>query len=329
MPSTTLLTRPNPLELFDWAEQTAAPCGIAIPQSFVDGRIDTELIEEFVPRAEDLGYHSLWTGESILGASDSLEPIGLLSYVAALTESIRLGTAVVIATNRNPVQLAKAFGTLDQLSNGRLIVGMAIGGDPGRYPLFGAPSERRVRHFVEGLEVMKALWQQPQASYDGHFYTLDGETMEPKPVQKPHPPVWLGGRHPDALRRAVRHADGWMGAGGTSTEQFRAHVEIVRESLADSGRDPASFTIAKRVYLAIDDDADRAERRLRDWFGLTYGSQDMGSRVSVWGSVSRCIEGVSEVVEAGAQMLLLNPVFDEMMHLEALHDEVIPNLPRP
>ena len=153
--------------------------------------------------------------------------------------------------------------------------------------------------------------------------------MEPKPVQKPHPPVWFGGRHPDALRRAVRIGDGWMGAGSTTAEQFEGHVEIVRQNLAASDRDPATFPISKRVYVAIDDDEARAERRLREWFAQWYGNADLGSAVSVWGDVSRCVEGLARVVNGGAQMLMLNPVFDHMEHLDAFQHEVIPQLRLP
>ncbi len=306
--------------------QRNVPCGIAIPQVFPDGQVDMDMVRDYAMRAEALGYHSLWVQEQLIGGPASLEPVSLLCYVSAITRSIRLGTAVVIITTRNPVLLAKEFSSLDVMSNGRLIIGVALGGRPAHYPLLGAPAELRVRHFVEGLQVMKALWEQPRASFTGHFWTLRGEAMEPKPVQKPHPPVWFGGRHRDALRRAARYADGWMGAGSTSTAQFRGHVQVVREALNASGRDPAAFTIAKRVYVALDQDEARAERRLREWFGQRYGNADMASQVSVWGGVERCVDGLMEVVTSGARMLLLNPVFDHMEHLEGLHRDVIPRL---
>ena len=307
-------------------DATLVPCGIAIPQVFTDGATDMGLIERYVRRAEEIGYHSLWVQEQILGSSPSLEPINLLSYVAAVTRTIPLGTAVIIITTRNPVILAKELSTLDVLCNGRLIIGLALGGRPGHYPLLSAPTERRVRHFVESLEVMEALWQEPRASYDGDFWQLDGEAMGPKPIQQPHPPIWFGGRNPDGLRRAVRRGQGWMGAGSTTTEQFKEHVGVLRESLDASGQDPGSFAISKRVYIALDDDEDRAEDRLRQWFGARYGNVDLASRVSVWGGEARCIDGLHAIVDAGAGMLLLNPVFDHMEHLEALHDRIVPQL---
>lgn len=308
------------------ADTSAVPCGVAVPQVFPDGRIDMGLVRSYVRRAEELGYHSLWVQEQIIGATACLEPISLLSYVSAVTERIRLGTSVLVTTTRNPVLLAKELSALDNLSQGRLIMGLALGGRPGHYRLLGAPTDRRVRHFVEGLAVMEALWTQPEAEFDGEFWRLDGEGMEPKPVQRPRPPLWFGGRHPDALLRAVRYADGWMGAGSTTSVQFAGHVESIRRNLAAAGRDPSTFAISKRVYVAVDDDEARAERRLREWFGRYYGSADLASQVAVWGSASRCVDGLMEIVRAGAGMVMLNPAFDHLEHLEVLTGEVVPHL---
>ena len=299
-------------------QQVSVPCGIAVPQIFPNGAIDMGLVGTFAKRAEDLGYHGLWVQERIMGDSPTLEGLSLLCYVAALTQKVRLGMSVVVAASHNPVHLAKQFSTMDQMSNGRLIVGVGLGGRPQHDQLLGGTAERRVRYLVETVHVMKALWEQPKASYNGHFFKLDGEAMEPKPVQKPHPPIWFGGRHPNALRRAVRHGDGWMGAGSSSTDDFKQQIAILQETLESMGRDPDKFPISKRVYLAVDDDEARAERRLREWFGNHYGSADMGSRVSVFGSAAHCAEKLAEIVDAGAQMLLLNPVFDQMEHLEGL-----------
>ena len=304
------------------------PLAIAVPQAFPDGNIDLGMIRSYALRAEELGYHSLWVAEQLIGSTPTPEPIALLSYLASCTERIGLGTAVLIATTRNPAMLAKQLSTLDVLSEGRLIVGMALGGRPWTYPLFGGPSERRVRHFIESVGVIRALWTQERATFDGELWKMEGAPMSPKPIQKPHPPIWFGGRHPAGLRRTARLADGFMGAGSTSTAQFREHVQIIRAELERRGRDAESFPIAKRVYIAIDDDRERAEGRLRDWFGAWYGRAEMGSEVSVWGSVDECADGLMEIVEAGAGTLMLNPVFDYEDHLERLVSEVAPKLER-
>ena len=300
--------------------------GIALPQNFPDGRVDVGFVRRFVERAEALEYHSLWVVEQVIGTIASLEPVSLLSYVAAISSRVRLGTAVLVTNLRNPVQLAKSLSTVDQLSNGRLTVGVGLGPSLNAYPAFGVPSEHRVSRFVEGLQVMKALWTQPAAQHQGRVWQLDGVGMEPKPVQKPYPPLWFGARVPAALKRAVEHGDGWMGAGSSSNDDFKREVGELRRLLEEAGRDPASFAISKRVYLAVDDDEARAERRLMEWFGHFYHNPQMAQRVCVWGSRQKCLELLSELVSQGAQHLLLNPVYDYMEHMELFAEEMIPEL---
>ena len=148
---------------------------------------------------------------------------------------------------------------------------------------FGIPLERRVRRFVEGIEVMKALWTQTTATFAGEFWTLDSISQEPKPVQQPHPPLWFGAREPAALRRAVRLGDGWMGAGSSSAADFQAAGTKPPQFSRRRQTRPTTFSISKRVYIAVDTDKARAEARLRTWFGLRYRNADMASRVAVWG----------------------------------------------
>ncbi|MBI4336973.1 MAG: LLM class flavin-dependent oxidoreductase [Chloroflexi bacterium] len=300
--------------------------GLAVPQAFTEGPVDMPLVRRCVVRAEELGYDSLWVTEPALGRAPSLEPITLLCYVAALTTRVRLGPAVLVPVFRNPTQLAKSLATLDVMSGGRLIVGVGLGGPPRNYQAFGVPPEGRVRRFEEGIRVMKALWTEPAASLQGEFWHLEGTRMEPKPMQKPHPPLWFGGHHPQALARAVRMGDGFMGAGSTSTGDFQKEVALLRSMLEQAGRDPATFPIGKRVYLAVDRDRARAERRLQQWFGHIYGNAATATKVSVFGSAEECIEGIGQVVAAGAQTVLLHPAFDLAEHIEVLAKDIVPRL---
>jgi probable F420-dependent oxidoreductase len=182
--------------------------GVAIPQTFPDGRIEPRRIQSFVQRAEALGFHSAWVVEHTFGAMPALAPIELLTYAAAMTERLRLGAAVLLTALRTPVQTAKSLATLDQLSGGRLIVGVGLGGNPKVYPAFGLTAERRAARFAEGLRVMKRLWTEPQVTLDGEFYQLENASVQPRPLQTPHPPLWFGGHHELALRRAVELGDG-------------------------------------------------------------------------------------------------------------------------
>jgi len=173
---------------------------------------------------------------------------------------------------------------------------------------------------------MKRLWTEPRVTFQGQFFRLDGAAMEPKPVQRPYPPVWFGAHHPNALKRAVDLGSGFIGAGSSPTSQFVDEVKALRPLLAQARRDPATFAIGKRVYLAIDPDKARAGKRLAEWFGAFYGRPEMAEPVSVFGGPQECIDGLAEVVRAGAQLLLLNPVFDDMEHLEQLAWDIVPKL---
>lgn len=299
------------------------PCGIAIPQDFIHRPVDMQHVREFVQKAETLGYDSLWVQESIIGNVPVLEPLTLLSYAAALTTRLRLGTSVMVFVLRNPVQLAKSLSSLDQMCHGRLDVGVGIGGHVNE-AIFGLPTEHRIRRFVEGLQVMKALWTEEDAAFSGQHWNFDHVAMSPKPVQQPHPPIWFGARQAPALKRAVQHGNGWMGAGSSSTADFIEQYGQLQRFLEEAQRD--AFAISKRVYIAIDPNRNRAEQRLRKWFGVRYRNADMATRVSIWGSKEECLNKLGELVQAGAQHLMLNPVFDEMTHVQQLAEEVVPQL---
>jgi probable F420-dependent oxidoreductase len=301
------------------------PCGIAIPQDLIFKSGGMAPIRRFVQRADVLNYDSLWVMEGIVSRAPNLEPVSILSYAAALTQKVRLGVAVIVLTQRNPVQLAKALTSLDRVSDGRLDVGIGIGRQ-GAEEAFGYSSERRVTRFEEALQVMKVLWTEQPASHSGVFWNFESVSMKPRPVQRPHPPIWFGGRVPAALKRAARLGDGFIGAGSSSFEAFKTQYGLLQQFLEEQGRDPERFGISKRVYVAIDDDRGRAEARLKEWFGYYYGNAEMAPRVAAWGSRDECLDRLGEYVQAGAKHLLLNPVLDEMEHLEILAEEIVPYL---
>jgi len=298
--------------------------GVAIPQTFIHGPVDAGRIKEFLRHAEALGFESAWVVEQILGSAPSLESVTLLAYAAAVTERLSLGSAVLLTALRSPVHVAKSLATIDQLSHGRLIVGVGLGGNPRTYPAYGLNAERRAARFAEGLRLVKRLWTEPRVTMAGEFFRLENASMEPKPVQKPHPPLWFGGHHPLALRRAVELGDGFIGAGSASTATFAGEVATLRAILAERGR--ATFPIGKRVYVALDRDRSRAGKRLAEWFGAFYGQPALAEDVSVFGDADACVEGLRAVVAAGAGFLMLNPVFDELDQLERLAADVAPRL---
>ena len=300
--------------------------GVAIPQTVLQGGFDVPKLRAFLARAEALGFESAWVVEQILGGIRSLEPVTLLTWAAACTERLRLAPAVLLTALRSPVHLAKTLSSLDHLSGGRLTVGVGLGGNPKIYPAFGLLAARRAARFAEGLRLMKRLWTEERVTFDGEFFKLQNASMQPKPLQKPHPPLWFGGHHPNALKRAVELGDGFIGAGSLSTAGFLEEVALLRRLLKDAGRDPASLPLGKRVYIAVDEDRARAGRRLAEWFGAFYGKPELATEVCVWGGPEECVDRLGEIVAAGVGFLMLNPVFDEMEHLELFASRIAPKL---
>src|SRR5207244_5200264 len=135
----------------------------------------------------------------------------------------------------------KGISTLDQLSRGRIEVGIATGGSGRMFSAFEVDAASLIARFTEGIRLMKTCWTEPRITFSGRFWQLDGAAMEPKPFQKPHPPLWIGGRHPAAVRRALRYGNGFFGAGSSTTAQFAQQVHVLRAALAEAEQDPSTF----------------------------------------------------------------------------------------
>jgi probable F420-dependent oxidoreductase len=300
---------------------------ISIPQFYADGEFDPEEFRAYFSRAEELGYESAWAQEQTLGAAPQLSPVEAMTYAAAVTSRMRLGCVVFVSTLHSPVHLAKSLATLDQLSKGRIDVGVGTGGPRRPFAAFGVEPGRYVARFTEGVQLMKALWTRDRITFDGEFWQLKDAAMEPKPAQKPHPPLWFGAASPTALRRAVRLGDGFFGAGSSTTAAFAQQVVTVREALAAAGKSAADFPIAKRVYISIDSDADRARRRVNAELEKLYGSRVPAiEEAAVAGPVNDCLREVRRVAEAGAELILFTPLHDQAWHAEQIAAEVIPQI---
>jgi alkanesulfonate monooxygenase SsuD/methylene tetrahydromethanopterin reductase-like flavin-dependent oxidoreductase (luciferase family) len=255
----------------------------------------------------------------------------LLAYCAACTERLRLGVAVLVTSLHDPLQLASAVTAVDRLSHGRLDIGVGAGGGFRPFHAFGVEKATYISYFTEGLELMKAAWSdEPRVTFHGRFREVDDLPIQPKPVQRPHPPIWFGGLAPKALARAVRHGDSFLGAGSSTTEAFAGAVTVVRRELDEQRKDPAHFTIGKRVYLMVDDDAARARERVLAGLRRIYGTMPGVEAVPVSGTPDDVARGLREVIDAGAEMLLLNPVgadvAEDREQMERFAAEVIPQL---
>jgi alkanesulfonate monooxygenase SsuD/methylene tetrahydromethanopterin reductase-like flavin-dependent oxidoreductase (luciferase family) len=245
-----------------------------------------------------------------------LDPLAVIAHVAAVTTRIDLGVGVVLLPLRVPVQLARTLATLDAISNGRLIAGLGLGNkNPGLYAEHGVPTSGRLDRYLAGLDVLRRLLAEGQAAYDGPEWSIVGQTGIPPATRTPHPPIWLGARSEVAVRRAANLADGLLGAGSGGHEEFAGWVDVVKDELEAIGRDPATFTIASRVYVLVDPTPESVGR-MHKWFGAVYGNESLADRVALVGDIDAVKERVADLHSNGVGHIVLNPVLDYERHLE-------------
>jgi probable F420-dependent oxidoreductase len=293
--------------------------GVALPHRSPEA-IDMGSVRHVAQRAEALGFQDLWVTENSLDHVFCFDPVVVLTYAAAVTSKIRLGASVVVLQIHSPLMVAHQWACLDYASNGRAILGVGIGREH-HYRQFEVSQEGRVSRFREELDVIRALWTEEKVTYQGRFYHLADEAMAPKPVQKPLP-IWMGVGHPDAVRRAARLADGWMGSGASRIADFAASVPILKEALEKAGRDPVKFPISKRVFMAVDERPEAARAELLRWFTEVYRNPPGVDICGIHGTPEQVRERLEEMVAMGANHLLLNPVSHYAEQLEALAEVV-------
>jgi alkanesulfonate monooxygenase SsuD/methylene tetrahydromethanopterin reductase-like flavin-dependent oxidoreductase (luciferase family) len=299
---------------------------ISIPQ-LDTGTFDAAGVKSYLARAEELGFESGWTIEQTIGPTPMIAPLQMLAYAAACTERLRLGVGVLVSSQHDPVHLAGAIASLDRLSHGRLEVGVSAGGGFRNFAAFGVDRDTFVGYFTEGLELMKAAWSDaPTITFRGRFRELTDVPLAPKPVQRPHPPIWFGAAAPASIARAVRHGTGFLGAGSTTTAKFAEQVRLVRAELETQQR--IGFPIAKRVYLSVADDATAAREQVRAGLHRLYGDMPGIEDVSVAGTADDVLAGLRAAADAGAEMLVLNPLGEDVAadrdQMERLAADVLP-----
>jgi probable F420-dependent oxidoreductase len=211
----------------------------------IGGDVDTMI--RIARTAEQAGLDSVWTGEHVVlpdpriapSPSDPqtpfLDPIVALSHIAACTVSLRLGTGVIILPQRNPVVLAKELASLDVVSKGRLIFGLGAGYLEPEFRAIGAPFEQRGAVTDEAITVLKSLWTMEKPAHQGKFFSFADIDAQPRPLQKPYPPIVVGGMSRHAIRRAVRHGNGWFGF-FTDFETTKRRLEWIDSYIADGER---------------------------------------------------------------------------------------------
>jgi probable F420-dependent oxidoreductase len=280
--------------------------GMSLPHRSADP-IAPAVVRHVAQRAEALGFQDLWVTSNTIDEAGCFDSLSVLTYAAAVTTTIRLGVSVLVLPMYHPVHIAHQTATLDQLSEGRAIVGVGLG-RPEDCDVLQVPSEHRLTRFIESVELIKALWAGPGVSYEGEIYRVHDATLGTRPCQRPYPPIWFGGAHPAAIRRAATLSDGWMAAGGSNAASLAAAVPLLHAALEEAGRDPASFPISKRVFVSVHERADVARSEVEHWFTNVYRGRAGAEQFGVFGTPDDVRRQLEVLAAAGATHLLLNPV---------------------
>ena len=302
----------------------APKIGYLLPtrESIMEGRPETGPLLALAERAEGLGYDSIWIGDS-LTARPRHEPLTLLAAVAARTAKAELGTAVLLPALRNPVVLAHMVSTVDQISEGRLILGVGIATDVPNirkeFAAAGVPWDKRVGRMMEGLRLARALWSGEAVTWEGRW-PLQEQSIGPVPFRPGGPPLWGGGNAAGALSRAGKSLDGWFPT-GPDAATFGAQWGEVQAHAREAGRDPADLTGAIYLTMALDEDAARGEKRIDDFLESYYGQPAalLRKRQACFGGpADAAAEWMKSYVEAGASHLVLRFAGDHERQQDAM-----------
>ena len=287
------------------------------------GEHETGPLLGLAERAEGLGFDSVWVGDSLL-ARPRHEPLTLLAAVSGRTRQVKLGTAVLVVPMRNPVLLAHQIATLDQVSDGRVLLGVGAGIDApnvqAEFAAAGAPWDKRFGTMLEAVWLMRKLWTGEPVEWDGRWKVAHGR-LAPKPVQPGGPPMWGGGSAPASLTRAARHVDGWFPTGPADPAAWGQKWESVKAEARAAGRNADAMTGALYLTLSVADNAEKAEENLMAYLNNYYGALGPKMRAG-----EACYAGPPEgtgrwlegFIEAGARHLVLRFAGDHERQMETV-----------
>lgn len=246
--------------------------GFIIPHNF--GLNDPNDVLDIATMAESLGFDSVWVNHHVLHAGYVLDRLGdkpyydaltVLTYVGARTKSVKLGTTVLVLPYLNPIVLAKTLATLDVMSGGRVIVGIGVGSLPEESCALGSDYKNRGSYANESIKIMKELWTNSDPDFQGENYSFSGVKFSPKPLQKPHPPILVGGQSMPALRRAAQLGDGWHPI-ALSSNKLEIKLKTLNDLLIKNGRSLSGFKVSVRSELNV------TEEKITDGTSPTIGT---------------------------------------------------------
>jgi alkanesulfonate monooxygenase SsuD/methylene tetrahydromethanopterin reductase-like flavin-dependent oxidoreductase (luciferase family) len=302
----------------------APKLGYLLPtrERIMEGEPDAASLLALATRAEAAGFDSVWVGDSLL-ARPRHEPLTLLAAVAGRVPRVELGTAVLLPALRNPVLLAHQVATLDQVSEGRLVLGVGFAGDVANiraeFAAAGVPFEKRIGRMMEGLRLCRALWTGQPVDWDGRWPVRQG-VLAPTPYRVGGPPLWIGGNLPASLERAGKFFDGWFPI-APAADSFGQGLTHVRSIAKATGRDPSAITGAMYLTIAMDEDAAAAETRLNSFLERYYSqpAETLRRRQACYaGPASGVAAYLDGYAKAGADHLVIRFAGEHEAHIAAL-----------
>ena len=317
--------------------------GLTLPnRGVLFGAVTAEQMLQLAERADASDrIHSVWVGDSLLG-KPRVESISLLSAVAGRTRRVRLGTACMASFPlRDPVLLAYQWASLDLIAQGRTVLVVCTGIIPqegGRIEgdLYGVERRDRVTRMVEWIQILRLLWTEPDASFEGQHYRFRGITIEPRPAARPYPPIWIANNAVGSVdlvsrthRRVARHADGWE-TSLPEPDDLAWRLEDIRSKLLDEGRDPDCFETHLYHNININEDRQQAFGESKRFLETYYGEEFSPARIQSWcalGSPEECVEHLLAYKKLGfSEVTLRLTSWDQEAQFERLVDEVLPAL---
>jgi probable F420-dependent oxidoreductase len=293
---------------------------------------DILALVEYGVKMEQLGFDSLWVWDHVLlGVEPNfpiIEALTLLTAIAARTKKIKLGTGVLVLPLRNPVLLAKQLSSMDLLSEGRLIMGLASGWYKREFDAVGVPFEQRGKIMDENLEILTRFWTEPMVKGQYAYHKIPAGVMYPKPVQKPRPPILIGGYVDRVLKRAAVSGDGWLTYFYTP-ESFAKSWAKIRDFAKDAGKDPDHLLNGAQLPIRIGKSRAAVESEMMEWLGKEwdYAAWSESTKDSaVMGTVDECVEQLKAHLAVGVQKLIFVPYRYEMEQIEIIAREIVPRL---
>jgi probable F420-dependent oxidoreductase len=285
----------------------------------------------YVRTARELGFKAISTNDHLIHSRPWLDAPTALAAILSHSGDMAVGTSILLSVVRGPVQMAKTLAAIDILSNGRLFVGIGPGSSARDYEIVGLDYEERWKRLDEAIQALRSLWSDEKNDFTGRFYSAAGITLEPKPLQKPHPPIWIGSWGSDAgLRRVARLGDGWLASAyNTMPDQFAAGLAKLREQLKSFRKDPAQFPNAlATMFMYITENRSEAERVLSERLGIFLHRpfEQLRERLLV-GAPETCAEKLAAYKKVGVQRVFIWPVKNDIEQLAIFQKQVVPLVP--